>query len=53
MPRTFSVPLTSCWISPITTFTAVAAPAHAAPGLARRLAPRRALRQLLRTLPGA
>ncbi|MFF3418815.1 hypothetical protein ACFYW9_29600 [Streptomyces sp. NPDC002698] len=59
MPQTFSVPLTSCWISPISpinTFTAVAAlvvTAHAAPDLARRLTLRRALHQLLRTLPGA
>ncbi|MFD7876996.1 hypothetical protein ACFV5G_23340 [Streptomyces sp. NPDC059766] len=43
----------SCWIGRITTFAAVAVPvviAHAAPGLARRLAPRRSLLRLLRTL---
>ncbi|MFE1292179.1 hypothetical protein [Streptomyces sp. NPDC058751] len=46
--------LMSCWIGPLTTFTAVAVPvvtAYAAPGVARRLALHRALRQLLRTLP--
>ncbi|MER5402256.1 hypothetical protein [Streptomyces sp. NPDC002599] len=48
--------LMSCWIGPLTTFTAVAVlvvTAYAVPGLARRLAVRRAVRRLLRTLPGA
>ena len=51
---TGSVLLMSCWIGPITTFAAVAVlvvTAYAAPGPARRLALRRAVRQLLRTLP--
>ncbi|WP_392957546.1 hypothetical protein [Streptomyces sp. LN245] len=53
---TGSVLLMSCWIGPITPFAAVAVlvvTAYTAPGLTRRLALRRALRQLLRALPGA
>ncbi|MER5600587.1 hypothetical protein [Streptomyces sp. NPDC002265] len=53
---TGSALLMSCWVGPLTTFTAVAVlvvTAYAAPGLARRLALRRARRQLLRVLPGA
>ncbi|MGW3916842.1 hypothetical protein ACWEBX_35860 [Streptomyces sp. NPDC005070] len=52
---TGSVLLMSCWIGPLTTFAAVAVfvvTAYAAPGLDRRLALRRALRQLLRGMPG-
>ncbi|MEU2624296.1 hypothetical protein ABZ642_40350 [Streptomyces sp. NPDC007157] len=47
--------LVSCWVGPLATFTAVAVlvvTAYAAPGLARGLAIRRAVRQLLRGLPG-
>ncbi|MEU5314368.1 hypothetical protein [Streptomyces sp. NPDC021562] len=50
---TGSVLLVSCWIGPGATFTTVAAlvvTAYAAPGLAQRIAVRRAGRQLLRTL---
>ncbi|MFD5634823.1 hypothetical protein ACFWJM_11880 [Streptomyces sp. NPDC127077] len=53
---TGGVLLVSCWMGPLTTFAAVAVLvviAHAAPGLARRLAVRRAVRRLLRTLPDA
>ncbi|MFF4709256.1 hypothetical protein [Streptomyces sp. NPDC001297] len=45
--------LVSCWVGPLTAFAAVAVTviaAYAAPGLARRLAIRRAVRQLLRDL---
>ncbi|MPY33541.1 hypothetical protein FNH09_20510 [Streptomyces adustus] len=50
---TGSVLLMSCWVGPIATFAAVAVfvvSVYAAPGLARRLALCRALRQLLRVL---
>ncbi|MGX1541114.1 hypothetical protein [Streptomyces adustus] len=48
--------LDSCWIGPAATFTATAVlvvTSYAASGLARRLALQRALRRLLRDLPGA
>ncbi|MCG7205339.1 hypothetical protein [Streptomyces arenae] len=46
-----SVLLVSCWIGPLATFTTTAVlvvTAYASPGLARRIAIRRAVRQLLR-----
>ncbi|MFG2949258.1 hypothetical protein [Streptomyces adustus] len=52
---TGSVLLMSCWAGPVTTFAAVAVlvvTAYVAPGLARCLAVRRAVRRLLRALPG-
>ncbi|MFB7338285.1 hypothetical protein ACFC00_42865 [Streptomyces adustus] len=48
--------LMCCLVGPVTTFAAVAVfvvTASAAPGFARHLALRRAVRQLLRALPGA
>ncbi|MFF4902896.1 hypothetical protein [Streptomyces sp. NPDC001068] len=48
--------LVSCWIGPLATFSVTAGllvTAYAAPRLARRIAIRRAVRELLRTLPGA
>ncbi|MGW2689958.1 hypothetical protein ACWC6I_43265 [Streptomyces sp. NPDC001414] len=48
--------LASCWVGPLATFTVTAVlivAAYAAPGLARRLAIRRAVRELLRSLPHA
>lgn len=48
--------LMSCWVGPLAAFAAVAVlvvVAYAAPGIARRLAIRRAVRELLRSLPGA
>ncbi|MEU3521349.1 hypothetical protein ABZ770_39930 [Streptomyces sp. NPDC006654] len=50
---TGSVLLVSCWIGPLATFTSTAVlvvTAYAAPGLVRRIAIRRAVRQLLRGL---
>ncbi|MFJ9351716.1 hypothetical protein [Streptomyces sp. NPDC101237] len=48
--------LASCWVGPLAAFTVTAVlivAAYAAPGLARRLAIRRAVRELLRSLPCA
>jgi hypothetical protein len=48
--------LISCWTGPLTAFAVAAGPvvvAYAAPQVARRLAARRAVRRLLRSLPGA
>ncbi|MFJ5646354.1 hypothetical protein [Streptomyces sp. NPDC093223] len=48
--------LASCWVGPVATFTVMSVlivAAYAAPGLARRLAIRRAVRELLRSLPHA
>lgn len=53
---TGSALLVSCWVGPLATFAATAVltvATYAAPGLARRLAIRRAVRELLRSLPGA
>ncbi|MFJ3762889.1 hypothetical protein [Streptomyces sp. NPDC090080] len=46
--------LASCWVGPLATFTVTAVlivAAYAVPGLTRRLAIRRAGRELLRSLP--
>ncbi|MBK3636729.1 hypothetical protein JHN52_28265 [Streptomyces sp. MBT97] len=48
--------LLSCWTGPLTAFAVAAGPvvaAYATPRLTRRLAARRAVRRLLRGLPGA
>ncbi|MGW5658438.1 hypothetical protein [Streptomyces humi] len=53
---TGTVLLVSCWVGPLTAYAAVAVvvvTAYAAPGLVRRIAVRRAVRRLLRDLPGA
>ncbi|MFD7880766.1 hypothetical protein ACFV5G_43095 [Streptomyces sp. NPDC059766] len=47
--------LVSCWIGPVATFTATAVlvvTAYAAPGLVHRLVIPRAVRRLVRDLPG-